>query len=220
MSAHHTGAPVRAQSQREGSFEHRVWHAFDPERRGPIMKAAEQFERQHREPGRENGPLGHVGLEVLRELLRIVDHKSGRLDPTYAYLMSRVKRSRDAIAKALARLRKHGFLDWVRRTKPREDAGGAGPQVEQTSNAFWFKLPACCEAFVRRLLGKAPPAAKSRQEVIAEAAAERIEAMRARRPGIRAADVLTDEVKAVLRDRAERRSSASHPVGRNPALKG
>jgi hypothetical protein len=217
---HQTGQPVRRSSVNVGTVEHRIWHPFDPERKGPVMKAAEQYERQHRLPGRENGPLGHVGLELLRELLRIVDHKSGRLEPGYDYLMRRLKRSRDAIARALARLRAHGFLDWVRRTRPKEDADGAGPQVEQATNAYWFKLPDCCAAFVRRLLGKAPPASKAREEVIAEARAERIQSMRVRRPGLSAADVLTDEVKEALRSMAERRAGASHRVGRNPAIKG
>jgi hypothetical protein len=220
MSAHRTGAPVRPQSQKTGTVEHRIWHAFDPERIGPTMKAAEQFDRQHKLPGQRNGALGHVALDVLRELLRIVDYTSGRLEPSYDWLMKQLRRSRGAIAGALARLRKHGFLDWVRRTRPREDAGGEGPQIEQDTNAYWFKLPHECAAFVLRKLGKAPREAKTRQQVIAEAAAERIEAMRARRPGISAADVLTEGAKEALALLRSKRSSASQLSRRNPAIKG
>jgi hypothetical protein len=44
--------------------------------------------------------------------------------------------------------------------------------------------------------------------------------MRARRPGVNASDVISDELKEVLRRLAEKRASASQPIGRNPAIKG
>lgn len=34
------------------------------------MKAAEFYDRRHKEAGKRDGPLGHVALEVLRELYR------------------------------------------------------------------------------------------------------------------------------------------------------
>ena len=38
------------------------------------LQAAEFYDRRHKAKGMKNGPLGHVGLEVLRELYRIVDY--------------------------------------------------------------------------------------------------------------------------------------------------
>jgi DNA-binding transcriptional MocR family regulator len=105
------------------------------------MLAAERFERKFREPGKRNGPLGPVGLEVLRDLLRLIDYRTGRLEPAITTLMGRLKRSRDAICRALAALREHGFLDWLRRWEPVEDAGEAGPQVKQATNAYRLALP-------------------------------------------------------------------------------
>jgi DNA-binding transcriptional MocR family regulator len=115
------------------------------------MRAAEQYDRTERAKGEPQGPLGQVGLEVLRELLRLVDHATGRLDPSIEGLASRLRRSRDAVWRALKALKTHGFIDWIRRYVPAPTAGRAGPQVRQTSNAYRLKLP----AFAKALLGKA-----------------------------------------------------------------
>jgi hypothetical protein len=60
----------------------------------------------------------------------------------------------------MARLREHGFLTWIRRTEPTENAGGYGPQVKQISNAYGFdvtKLPKFAADLIRRLIGVGPP---------------------------------------------------------------
>ena len=101
------------------------------------MKAAEYYDRRHKEDGKRNGALGHIGLEVLRELYRIVDFKTGRLEPAIATICERIRRSRTAVVAAMARLKEHGFLDWVRRSEP-VDNPGAGPQVRQITNAYGF----------------------------------------------------------------------------------
>ena len=121
------------------------------------MKAAEFYDRRHKEPGRRNGPLGHVGLEVLRELYRRVDYKTGRLDPAIATICEAIKRSKQAVVDALKRLKEHGFLDWARRSEPIDDAEGAGPRVRQISNAYGFNLPKYAAAWVARKIGKGPP---------------------------------------------------------------
>ena len=64
-----------------------------------------------RQAGRRRGPLGHVGLEVLELLANLVSYRSGRLEPAITYLMGKLKRSKDAVVRALAALREHGFLD-------------------------------------------------------------------------------------------------------------
>ncbi|MGV8952472.1 MAG: helix-turn-helix domain-containing protein, partial [Cypionkella sp.] len=69
------------------------------------------------------------------------------------YFMAKLKRSRDAIVRALGALRDHGFLDWLRRYVP--TGNETGPQVQQTSNAYRLSLP----ARALRLLGwRAAPA--------------------------------------------------------------
>jgi hypothetical protein len=155
-----TGEPVRRHSRlrgREGPF----WRPFDPKERGRMMVAAERFERVGREPGKRNGPLGPVGLEVLRELLRLIDFRTGRLDPAITTLMERLRRSKDAIVRALANLRAAGFLDWIRRYEP--TGNDEGPQVHQTSNAYRLSLPAAAARLLGRVWRPAPLPADERQ---------------------------------------------------------
>ena len=118
------------------------------------MLAAERYERMTRQSGQRIGKLGGVALEVLRELLRLIDYKTGRLDPSITTLCERIKRSRDAVVRALANLRNAGFLDWLRRYEP-TDNEGRGPQVQQASNAYRLLLP----ALALKLLGRfaSPP---------------------------------------------------------------
>lgn len=120
------------------------------------MQAAQFYDRRHKEAGKKNGPLGHVGLEVLRELYRLVDFKTGRLEPAILTICEAIKRSKQAVVDALKRLKEHGFLDWVRRAEPVEAAEGAGPRVRQISNAYGFSLPRCAAAWVERRLGNGP----------------------------------------------------------------
>lgn len=124
-----------------------------------LLQAAEFYERHNKPPGKKNGPLGHVGLEVLRALFRVVDYRTGRLEPAIATICERIRRSRAAVVSALARLKEHGFLDWVRRTEPTGNVG-AGPQVRQITNAYGFdlaRLPRSAAAWVKKILGVGMP---------------------------------------------------------------
>jgi hypothetical protein len=142
--------PVRRHSRLAGRFEGTFWRPFKPKDVGRYLTAAERFDRAGKKPGDRCGPLGTVAIEVLRELLRLVDYRTGRLEPALTTLMARTRRSKDAVVRALAALRHHGFLDWVRRYVPTGDRG-RGPQVQQTSNAYRLTLPPAAE----RLLGRA-----------------------------------------------------------------
>lgn len=148
-SGRRTFQPVRRESRlagREGQF----WQAFNPKDKSRYMVAAERYERATREKGKREGALGSVALEVLRDLLRLIDYRTGRLDPAISTLQRRLTRSRGAIVRALANLRAAGFLDWIRRYTPTGEEG-RGVQVQQTSNAYRLFLP----AVARALLGKA-----------------------------------------------------------------
>jgi hypothetical protein len=63
--------------------------------------------------------LGAPPLEVLRELVRLIDYRTGCLLPALTTLMRGVKRSKDAVVWALADLRTHGFPEWLRRWERR-----------------------------------------------------------------------------------------------------
>ena len=161
--------PVRRHSRPQGRFEGVFWRPFKPKDVARYLTAAERFERAGKKPGARGGPLGTVAIEVLRELLRLVDYKTGRLEPALLTLMARTKRSKDAVVRALSALRRHGFVDWVRRYIPTNNRG-PGPQVQQTSNAYQLALPPAAE----RLLGRAGEDAPAPDDY-----AEQMEARRA-----------------------------------------
>src|SRR3546814_19650743 len=79
-------------------------------------------------------------IELLRELYRIVDYKTGRLDPSIGYLMRQLRRSRAAIVHALARLKEHGFLEWIRRTEPRSAERRVGKACVSPCRSRWSPL--------------------------------------------------------------------------------
>lgn len=132
--------PVRCQSHLASRCEALFWRRTAREDLRRIVLVAKRYELAGRLQGRRNGPLGHVGLEVLDLLANLLDRRTGRLEPSLAWLMGKLRRSRDAIVRALAALRAHGFLDWLRRYEP-TGVEGRGPQVRQTSNAYRLIMP-------------------------------------------------------------------------------
>lgn len=74
------------------------------------MRAAEVYDRAGKRKGAWNGALSHVALEVLRTLLRRIDYRTGRLDPSLTTIMADPARSKGAVVRALALLRDHGFI--------------------------------------------------------------------------------------------------------------
>ncbi|HET9335696.1 MAG TPA: hypothetical protein VFO12_04725 [Sphingomicrobium sp.] len=162
-----TFQPVRRNSYHRGEREQLLWRPIGKDKRsakrliGARLKAARQYEHHHRRkiqrkhPGRRNGPLGDIGLLVLEALYDLVDFKTGRLDPAIDTIAARICKARSAVVRALARLREHGFIKWIRRSEPIENEG-AGPQVRQISNAYGFGMPAEAAAWVERSLGNGP----------------------------------------------------------------
>lgn len=132
--------PVRGNSYRRGYCEAVFWRRTNWQEVQRILLAAKRYERIERRPGRRNGPLGSVAIEVMEYLVNVVDYKTGRLEPSIETMMRRLKRSRDAIVRALTNLRRHGFLAWIRRYEPTGNEGH-GPQVRQVSNAYRLLLP-------------------------------------------------------------------------------
>jgi len=184
------------------------------------LKAAEHYNERNKQAGDRQGPLGDVGIRLLRELYRIVDFKTGRLEPAIDTLCERINRARATVVKYLAKLKEHGFLDWVRRSEP-VDNPGAGPQVRQITNAYGFGLPAMAAAWVKKILGKGP--APDCEIARREADAAEVEAMLDTVDlEQQAAFVIGTEddfaqAMASLARALERRNSASSPSGQNPA---
>ncbi|MBB6012371.1 hypothetical protein HNR59_001716 [Aquamicrobium lusatiense] len=149
LSNQRARVPVRGDSYERGRCEGAFWKATSRQEVRLILFAAKRYELNMRRKGRRCGPLGSVAIEVLEYLANLVDFRTGRLEPSIDTLMRRLKRSRDAIVRALRNLRAHGFLDWLRRYTPTGNEG-RGPQVRQASNAYRLSLPERARQFLGR----------------------------------------------------------------------
>ncbi|MGN6270848.1 MAG: hypothetical protein ACTHM0_13270 [Sphingomonas sp.] len=121
-----------------------------------LLQTAKEFDDLHRAPGGAR-PLG-TAIAILEVLLgrrgrtRIpIDFKTGRLDPAIDTIAAAAGRTRGTVIRALAALRRHGFLDWVRRTRKTGNDGQYGPQRAQTSNAYFFSLNGMAKRVRQRL---------------------------------------------------------------------
>lgn len=164
-----TGQPVWRNSYTVGQIEDRIWKPINggSVRGGKrytraLLKAAKQFElrtrakRREVEPGARNGDLGPVAIAVLEYLYDKVDYATGRLDPAIRTIADAIGHAYSAVHEALKRLRLHGFLHWMRRSKPVDNPEPGGQQVEQASNAYALLCPQKLQGWLSRLFRKAP----------------------------------------------------------------
>jgi hypothetical protein len=101
----------------------RLWHR------------ARDFDRGTHQPGHHGGALGHTGLAVLHALIfDFLNHRTGRLDPSYAALAQKAGVCVRTVASALQRLKALGILNWVRRCAERWADGRF--VLEQETNAY------------------------------------------------------------------------------------
>jgi hypothetical protein len=123
-----------------------VWRGSttDPLRFQPMKKKeaarrwheARRFERNTRQPGKQDGALGRNGLAVLYVLLfDFLNYASGQLDPAIATIAAAANISERSASRGLANLKAHGVLNWARRCAV--EIGAAGRTVfRQLSNAY------------------------------------------------------------------------------------
>lgn len=102
----------------------RLYHkALDWNRRGKLA-------------GRHGGLIGSHVLLVLHSLIfGFLNYKTGRLDPSYNALQRATRLCRQSIAKALARLKELGIINWVRRCAEEHDENGRF-MLRQETNAY------------------------------------------------------------------------------------
>lgn len=82
--------------------------------------------------------LRRIDIDVLRALLTFWDYATGQLTPRHDTIATRAGVHENSVIGALKRLKAHGLVDWVRRTTRTGNDGAFGPQLEQTSNAYFF----------------------------------------------------------------------------------
>ncbi len=167
---------VRRNSRLRGRCEAGWWVPFDPKTKAAMMLAAERYGQKLKPFGKRAVAKQSTwtnAIAVLRELLRVVDYKSGRLEPSLKTIAGRVRLNKETVVRALATLKAWGFVDWIRRYAETGQPGArGGVQVEQTSNAYRLTIPEAA----RKLLGKlfaAPPGSEDAEVHEAGVAAQR-----------------------------------------------
>lgn len=85
-------------------------------------------------------PISMNAKAVLEALLSVMDGKTGRCDPCLDTIAQRSRLSRRTVVRQLEALRAEKIVNWVRRTVKTGNAKGAGPQRQQTSNAYFIDM--------------------------------------------------------------------------------
>jgi hypothetical protein len=101
----------------------RLWHR------------ARDFDRGTHQQGKHGGSVGPTALAVLHALIfDFLNHRTGRLDPSYAAIAHKAGVCVRTVATALQRLRELGILNWVRRCA--ESWRDGRFVLEQETNAY------------------------------------------------------------------------------------
>lgn len=161
-----THQKVRRNSKQAGGES---WQAISRAQANRRIFALKVYRERLRKPGQRWGAEGTIsaGAIGMYELLcNFACRGRGRIEPSVEWLAGACNVPMKVIHAWKAQLKEHGFLDWRRRWVQTGRQGVRGPQVEQTSNAYWTQLPAAAMALVDKLT--APKAAQKPREVSPE----------------------------------------------------
>ena len=96
---------------------------------------ARRFERQTRQPGKQDGAIGRNGLAVLHALLfDFLNYRSGALYPSWAAIAAKACVSMRSVGRGLVMLKAAGVLNWLRRCV--EDWIDGRFTLRQETNAY------------------------------------------------------------------------------------
>ena len=101
-----------------------------------IYHRAVEWNRRGKLAGRHGGLIGSNVLLVLHTLIfDFLNHRTGRLDPSYSALQRTTRLCRQTIASALAILKQLGIINWMRRCcEDRDECGRFA--LRQETNAY------------------------------------------------------------------------------------
>jgi hypothetical protein len=106
-----------------------------------IYHKAVEWNRRDKLAGCHGGVIGSHVLLVLHSLIfDFLNSKTGRLDPSYSSLQRATRLCRQTIAKALARLKQLGIINWIRRCEEDQDEFGRF-MLRQKTNAYAILPP-------------------------------------------------------------------------------
>ncbi len=101
-----------------------------------LYHKAVEWNRRGKLAGCHGGLIGSHVLLVLHTLIfDFLNHATGRLDPSYRAIERRTRLCRQTVAKALARLKQLGIINWIRRCREDRDAEGRF-MLRQETNAY------------------------------------------------------------------------------------
>ena len=101
-----------------------------------IYHKAVEWNRRGKLAGCHGGLIGSHVLLVLHSLIfDFLNHRTGRLDPSYSALQRTTRLCRQTVATALARLKKLGIINWIRRCREDHDECGRF-MLRQETNAY------------------------------------------------------------------------------------
>jgi hypothetical protein len=146
---------IRGASRLVGTCEHALWKPFSWQAGNELLRVARLYNVAAAQPGDRGGVLGWTAIAVFECLIRLIDHETGRLEPSIARIAQLTALSKSTVCKALQVLAAHGFISWVRRMAPTGNTG-RGPQVKQATNAYQLHLPEAARRYLRRPT-KPPP---------------------------------------------------------------
>nr|WP_252509113.1 helix-turn-helix domain-containing protein [Zymomonas mobilis] len=138
-----TPDPVHRDSYDVGERENSVWKPVNPQEIGAYLEAVDQYSIK-------TGNISDRAVRLLKMLFRMVDFKTGRLEPTLDTICEWVGYARATVVRLLKQLQEQGFIRWIRRSiKIKTD--GAGPRRKQTSNAYGFLSPKSWPELARKV---------------------------------------------------------------------
>lgn len=121
-----------------------------------IYHKAVEWNRRGKLPGCHGGLIGSHVLLVLHTLIfDFLNHATGRLDPSYSAIQRRTRLCRQTVAKALARLKQLGIINWIRRCREDRDAEGRFA-LRQETNAYAILPPTQWRGFMDAVMPEPP----------------------------------------------------------------
>jgi hypothetical protein len=131
---------------------------FQPMPRRAAVKVwhdARRFERQTRQPGKQDGAIGRNGLAILHaHLFDLMDRKTGQLEPTRAEIARAAAISIRSVDRGLAKLKAAGVLNWIRQCTEAIEDGIF--RLRQRASAYFVLAQSHWRGFWRRAEAPAP----------------------------------------------------------------
>lgn len=152
-----TGSYVHVYSKPKGGER---WEKLSREQGNRRIFALKVYRKGLRKKGQRWGAKGTISsgaVEMFELLVNIAVKNAGRLEPSIDWLAKTLNVPGKVIHTWKAQLKEHGFLDWRKRYVHTGRQGIRGPQVEQTSNAYWLNLPKLALEQIERLTKGARP---------------------------------------------------------------